>query len=133
MRKERKVEYIFDNERPIYLQLVEKLRIEIVSGELKQGQRIPSVRELATMARVNPNTMQKALAELEDQGLVYTERTNGKFVTKDYELIKKIKKELAKEKVEKYLNDMKNIGITYQEAKKYLQEIGGENDGATRM
>ena len=119
------MDHIFDNERPIYIQLVEKIRIEIVSGKLKSGERLPSVRELALTARVNPNTMQKALAELENEGLVYTERTNGKFVTQNQELIEKMKKELAKEKVNNYLNDMSNIGITYQEAIKYLQELGG--------
>ena len=93
------MDYIFDNERPIYVQLVEKIRLEIISGRLKSGERLPSVRELALTARVNPNTMQKALAELEDEGLVYTERTNGKFVTENVELIEKIKNELAKEKV----------------------------------
>ena len=102
------MDYIFDNERPIYIQLVEKLRLEIVSGKLKQGERLPSVRELALIVRVNPNTMQKALVELENEGLVYTERTNGKFVTTDIKLIEKVKKELAKEKITKYLNDMKN-------------------------
>ena len=119
------MDHIFDNERPIYVQLVEKIRLEIVSGKLKSGERLPSVRELALIARVNPNTMQKALAELEDEGLVYTERTNGKFVTNNKELIQKVKKELAKEKVNNYLNDMKNIGIAYEEAVKYLQELGG--------
>lgn len=119
------VEYNFDNERPIYIQLVEKLKSEIVSGKLKQGERIPSVRELALTARVNPNTMQKALVELEHEGLVYTERTNGKFVTNQKEVIETIKKELAKQKVERYLNDMKEIGITKQEAIRYLQELGG--------
>ena len=124
MKKGRKnVDYIFDNERPIYLQLVEKLRIEIVSGNLKQGERLPSVRELALIARVNPNTMQKALVELESEGLVYTERTNGKFVTEDKKLIEKVKKELAKEKVNNYLKDMKNIGIDTDEAIKYLQDL----------
>jgi len=118
------VNYFFDNERPIYVQLVEKLRVEIVSGELKSGERIPSVRELALIARVNPNTMQKALAELENEGLIYTERTNGKFVTDNNELIDKIKMELAEEKVNNYIKDMKNIGITYEEAIKYLQELG---------
>lgn len=127
------MDYIFNNERPIYLQLVEKLKMQIISGELKQGERIPSVRELAIMAKVNPNTMQKALAELESQGLVYTERTNGKFVTKNQELINQTKKELAKEKVQKYLDDMKNIGITYEQARNYLQELGGKEDGTTRM
>lgn len=119
------MDYIFDNDRPIYIQIVEKLRIEIVSGNLKQGERLPSVRELALIARVNPNTMQKALVELESEGLIYTERTNGKFVTEDKKLIEKIKKELAKEKVNNYLNDMKNIGITHEEAMQYLQELGG--------
>lgn len=119
------MEYIFDNERPIYLQLVEKLRFEIISGKLKPGERLPSVRELALTARVNPNTMQKSLMELEDERLVYTERTNGKFVTENKELIKKMKKELAKEKVNNYLNDMKQIGIAYDEAVIYLQELGG--------
>lgn len=127
------MDYIFDNERPIYVQLVEMLRIEIVSGKLKSGERIPSVRELALTARVNPNTMQKALAELESEGLIYTERTNGKFVTDNKELIETIKRELAKEKVNNYINDMKNIGITYEEAVHYLQELGGKNSGIIRM
>ena len=119
------MDYIFDNERQIYVQLVEQLRLKIISGKLKSGERIPSVRELALTARVNPNTMQKALAELENAGLVYTERTNGKFVTDNKKLIEQIKKELAEEKVNNYLKDMKNIGISYQEALKYLQELGG--------
>ena len=118
------MDYIFDNERPIYVQLVEKLRIEIVSGKLNAGERIPSVRELALTTRVNPNTMQKALTELENEGLIYTERTNGKFVTTNKELIEKIKKELAVEKVNNYIKDMKNIGITFEQSIKYLQELG---------
>ena len=90
------MDHIFDNERPIYIQLVEKIRLEIISGKLKSGERIPSVRELALTARVNPNTMQKALVELENEGLVYTERTNGKFVTDNKELIEKIKRKFIK-------------------------------------
>ena len=115
------MDYIFDNNRPIYIQLVENLRIKIISGKFKPGQRLPSVRELALITKVNPNTMQKALAELEEEGLIYTERTNGKFVTDNQELIEKIKIELAKEKVNNFLNDMSNIGISYEEAIKYLQ------------
>ena len=120
------MDYIFDNERPIYIQLVEMLRIEIISGKLKSGERIPSVRELALTAKVNPNTMQKALSELEEEGLLYTERTSGKFVTENKDLIEKVKRKLAEEKVKNYINDMNNIGITYQEAIYYLQELGGE-------
>lgn len=127
------MDYIFDNERPIYLQLVEKIRIEIVSGKLKKGQRLLPVRELAMEAKVNPNTMQKALVELEKEGLVYTESTNGRFVSENEELIENIKKDLAKEKINTYINDMKNIGISYEDALKYLQELGGKIDGTTRV
>lgn len=117
---------IFDNERPIYIQLVEKLELEIVSGKLKPGERIASVRELAIKMKVNPNTMQKALSELENEGLIYTERTNGKFVTKDYELIEIKKKEMAEGKLRNYISDMNKIGITYEQAVKYLKEMGGK-------
>ena len=123
------MDYFFDNERPIYIQITKKLELEIVSGQLKPGEKIPSVRELALIARVNPNTMQKALLDLENKGLIYTERTNGKYVTENKELIEKLKKELAKEKVNTYVTDMKQIGIDFEEAIKYLQEIGGENNG----
>lgn len=119
------MKYIFDNERPIYIQLVEIIRIEIISGKFKKGQKLPSVRELALAMKVNPNTMQKALAELENEKLIYTERTNGKYVTEDEKLIEKTKKQLAQEKVNNYLNSMKDIGISYELAVKYLQELGG--------
>jgi len=77
------VEYVFDNERPIYVQLVEIIRIEIVSGKLKKGDRLPSVRELALIMQVNPNTMQKALAELEDDGLARAKVSSVKDEFKD--------------------------------------------------
>lgn len=120
------MEYIFDNERPIYIQLVEMIRINIVSGKYQKGQKLPSVRELALMMKVNPNTMQKALVELENEKLIYTEKTNGKYVTEDEELIEKTKKELAQEKVNNYLRSMENIGINYELAVRYLQELGGK-------
>ena len=121
------MECVFDNERPIYIQLVEMIRIDIISGKYPKGQKLPSVRELALTMKVNPNTMQKALVELEDEKLIYTERTNGKYVTEDEILIEKIKKQLAQEKVNNYLNSMKNIGISYELAIKYLQELGGQD------
>ena len=119
------MEYNFENDRPIYIQIVEKIRTQIVAGILYRGQRLLSVRELALEYKVNPNTMQKALSQLEDEGLVHTERTNGKFVTDNIKLIQKVKNELAKEKVTKYINDMNDIGIEYKEVIKYLQEFGG--------
>lgn len=118
--------YTFDNNIPIYIQLVDIIRMDIVSGKLSVGSRLPSVRELAFYYKVNPNTMQKALVELEQEKLIYTERTNGKFVTNDIKVINKSKEKLAKEKVNDYLNSMKSIGITYEESIKYLQELGGK-------
>ncbi len=126
------MKYDFDNERPIYVQLVEMIRIDIVSNKFKKGERLPSVRELALTMKVNPNTMQKALVELEEERLIYTERTNGKFVTEDEKLIEKVKKRLAEEKINNYLTSMKDIGIDYESAIKYLQEYGGQN-GTSKM
>ena len=121
------MEYNFDNERPIYIQLVEIIKIKIVSGKLKKGEKIPSVRELALIMKVNPNTIQKALTELESQKLIFTERTNGKYVTEDEKLIDVVKKELAKEKVNNYLNSMTAIGISLEESIEYLKDLGGKN------
>lgn len=119
--------YIFDNERPIYIQLVELIRTDIVSGKYEKGSKLPSVRKLALTMKVNPNTMQKALVELENEKLIYTERTNGKYVTEDEKKLEKIKKHLAQEKVNNYLNSMKSIGINYEDALSYLQELGGKD------
>ena len=121
------MEYNFDNERPIYIQLVDIIRTDIVSGKLKKGERMPSVRELALNMKVNPNTMQKALTELEDEKLIYTERTNGKYVTEDEKLIEKVRINLAKEKVNNYLKSMNSIGIDLEESIEYLKELGGKN------
>lgn len=115
----------FDNDRPIYIQLVEQLKVYIVSGKLESGAKLPSVRDLALQIKVNPNTIQKALLELENQKLIYTERTNGKYITSDKELIEKIKMELAVKKVKAYLSDMQKLAISNKDAIKYLHELGG--------
>ena len=113
--------FIFDNDRPIYIQLVEQLKEYIVAGKFKAGEKLPSVREFAMQIKVNPNTVQKALAEIENQKLIYTERTNGKFVTENEELIENVKKKLANKKVQKYFQDMNKLGIDKEDAIKYLQ------------
>ena len=118
------MDFTFDNNIPIYIQLLDYLKIYLISGVFKAGDKLPSVRDFATTFKVNPNTMQKALAELENEQLIYTERTNGKYVTEDEELIEKIKRKLAKEIIDNYLNNMKKIGIDYNSAVKYLQEGG---------
>ena len=114
--------FVFDNDRPIYIQLVEQLQIYIISGKIKSGEKLPSVRELALKTKVNPNTMQKALVELEDLKLIYTERTNGKYVTKDQRLLDKFKDKYAKEKTKKYIDEMKELGFIKNEIVEFLRE-----------
>ena len=101
-----------DADRPIYAQLVERIQMQIVSGYYLPGGKLPSVRELAAEAAVNPNTMQKAFAELERSGLIITQRTNGRNVTEDAELIEDIKRGLAKEHMEVFFSKMKELGYT---------------------
>lgn len=120
------MEFVFDNDLPIYIQLVEQIKFFIISGTLAPGERLPSVRELAMQTKVNPNTMQKALGELEQQGLVFTERTNGKFVTNDALLIAGFKQEYADAIAKNYLSAMHKLGYSQGEAFAYLEQLGGE-------
>ena len=111
-----------DTDRPIYAQLVERIQMQIVSGYYPPGGKLPSVRELAAVAAVNPNAMQKAFAELERNGLIITQRTNGRTVTEDTELIKGIRRSLAKEYVDLYFSQMKNLGYLRREAVEMIEE-----------
>ena len=114
----------FDDNVPIYIQLVEQLKTYIISGQVKCGERLPSVRDLANQIKVNPNTVQKAMIELEDLGLVYTEKTNGKYVTTNEKLIERLKCAYADELSNKYFIGMKNIGFTKTDALKFLRKLG---------
>lgn len=111
-----------DADRPIYAQLVERIQMQIVSGQYPTGGKLPSVRELAAVAAVNPNTMQKAFAELERSGLIITQRTNGRTVTEDQQKIRDIKEALAQEHVNNFFTKMKELGYTEQEAVDLLRE-----------
>lgn len=104
-----------DSDRPIYVQLVERLQIQIVSGQYAPGQKLPSVRELAAAAAVNPNTMQKAFAELEGSGLVVTQSTSGRMVTEDSDLIRNTRKRMAIQKAEQFFSGMKELGFAKEE------------------
>lgn len=97
-------------DRPIYTQLLELIQIRIMNGTYPLGSKLPSVRELATEASVNPNTMQKALVELEQRGFVFSQRTSGRFVTEDEQMIAKVKEKLAQEYLEEFRSKMKQIG-----------------------
>ena len=100
----------FRNDIPIYTQLIAQIQQRIVSGALLPGERLPSVRDLAAEAGVNPNTMQRALAELERTGLVYTQRTAGRFVTEDAAVVDSAKQELAHQQIGAFLHRMERMG-----------------------
>ncbi len=117
------MEFTFDNNIPIYIQLLEYMKIYLISGVFKCGEKLPSVRELSGLFKVNPNTMQKALAELESTSLIYTERTYGKYVTEDRELIEKLKDEYANTLAKSYFEGMKRIGLGKADSIKYLEGI----------
>ena len=117
------MEFVFENNIPIYIQLLDYIKIYLISGVFKPGDKLPSVREFATTFKVNPNTMQKALAELESMNLIYTERTNGKFVTTDEKVIEKLKDEYAITLAKSYFQGMKRIGLGKAESIKYLEGI----------
>ena len=117
------MELTFDNNIPIYIQLLDYLKIYLISGVFKSGDKLPSVRDFADTFKVNPNTMQKALVELENEGLIYTERTNGKYVTTNEELLTKLKDEYALTLAKSYFEGMKRIGMAKAEAIKYIKRI----------
>ena len=117
-----------DNDRPIYAQLVERLQVQIVSGAYLPGGKLPSVRELAAVAAVNPNTMQKAFAELEKSGLIIIQGTNGRIVTEDERLIQDSKRELAKRQADVYFAGMEGLGFTRSQAVSFLQETARKGE-----
>lgn len=115
-----KMAWELDTDRPIYAQLVERIQMQIVSGHYPPGGKLPSVRDLAAVAAVNPNTMQKAFAELERSGLIVTQRTNGRNVTEDVQRIQDIKSSMAKEQVDNFLTKMRELGYAETEAVELL-------------
>ena len=116
----------FDTSVPVYLQIAETVRRRIVSGEYERGSQLPSVRDLAVEAAVNPNTVQRAFSELEREGLVYTQRTSGRYITADQELISRCRSRTAAAFIDSFLQSMERIGIPKEqlpdELKKYVKE-----------
>jgi DNA-binding transcriptional regulator YhcF (GntR family) len=119
------IEFDFDSNRPIYIQLVEQLELYIISGKIPPGSRLPSVRDFALQAKVNPNTMQRALAEIEDSKLIYTERTNGKFITTDATLLNKYRERFITNRIQDFLSEMSTLGFDQKMIIKYLKLQGG--------
>ena len=111
-----------DSDRPIFIQIIERIQMDIIAGIYKPGDKLPSVRELAAIASVNPNTMQKALTELERTGLVYSQRTSGRFITEDTKMIEALKSNLAQEKITEFFDNMSKLGFEKAETLSLIQE-----------
>ncbi len=114
------------SDRPIYAQLIEQITQRIVSGEYRAGEKLPSVRDMAEQAAVNPNTMQKALAELERNGLVYTQRTAGRYITEDNEMLESIKSQLAKSQIILFFEKMNQLGFDKAQTIKLIENATKE-------
>lgn len=119
--------WLLDNSRPIYLQLADRIQSDIISGIYQPGDRLPSVRDLAAEAAVNPNTMQKALIELERSGLVCSHRTSGRFISEDLQKVQDIKNALAKEQSRQFLQAMMQLGLEKQEILLCIEETMKED------
>ena len=116
----------FRNDAPIYTQLVAQIKLCIVAGTFQSGQRLPAVRDFAVEAGVNPNTMQRALAELEREQLVFSQRTAGRFVTEDSEMIQTIKQELAQQQLAQFFQAMAELGYARAEIVALVEQSGSK-------
>ena len=108
-------------DRPVYVQLIEQMEQMLAAGQFQAGQRLPGVRELAAQAGVNPNTMQRALAERETRGLLVTQRTAGRSVTEDEKRIADLKTQLAGQRAQDFLQAMRQLGYSGEETVRLLQ------------
>ena len=124
------MEWQLGADAPIYSQLVANMKLAIVSGRFSPGARLASVRDLAVDAGVNPNTMQRALAQLETEGLVRTERTSGRYVTEDTELIEQLRTEAARKLAEEFLVKMRGIGYSPARAAALLEQLDPTKEDA---
>ena len=116
------MEWNFKNGIPIYSQIVDEMTMRIASGIYEPGEKLASVRDLAMDAGVNPNTMQRALAELERRGLVYSERTSGRFVTKEEAVLKSLHEELAKKYFQELAEKLRKIGMSSEEIQEAIRK-----------
>ena len=121
------MQWELNTDKPVYLQLVEQIQAEIISGNYRPGDKLPSVRDLAAQATVNPNTMQRAMTELERDGLVYTNRTTGRFITSDEDLIKQLKKQYITGIIQQFLDKMKQLGLELEEIISYINIVSANN------
>jgi GntR family transcriptional regulator len=124
------VSYTFDSKTPIYLQLLEIFRQNIANGNWQPGDRVASVRDLAITYGVNPNTVQRSLSELEREGLAYTERTSGRFITTDIRQISQVRDQLAGQQIQLFLSQMRDLGYDREQLLAMIDEKWSDQHGA---
>ncbi|MCB2295230.1 GntR family transcriptional regulator [Clostridium algoriphilum] len=110
----------FNDKTPIYLQIMDIIKMDIVTGKLKAKNKLPSVREMATNLNVNPNTLQRSYQELERLGIVYTQRGTGTFVGEEKNMVDDLKNDMAKEVIDSFILRMKSLGFTSNEIIKFV-------------
>ena len=120
----------FKSDQPIYRQLMDALRMRIVNGTDPPGERIPAVRELAMEAGVNPNTMQRALAELEREGLLISQRTSGRFVTDDQDLMQALRVKMAREYIAEMFEMLRRLGLSPEQSNAAIDRFQEEQTAA---
>lgn len=118
----------FNEKTPIYIQIMDYIKQNIISGKINPGDKLPSVREMSALLKVNPNTLQRAYQELERENITYTQRGMGTFVKEDKEMIQVLKKDVAREVINSFVERMKNIGFTEKEIVNIVKErLEGED------
>lgn len=123
----------FEQDKPIYIQIVNRIKLGILSGQYRPGDKLESVRELASIAGVNPNTMQKALQELENISLVYSQRTSGRFITDNNDVISALRKKVAGEKIIAFIENMLNLGFSKEEIEEMIKDYLLNGDSAFKV
>jgi DNA-binding transcriptional regulator YhcF (GntR family) len=117
------MQWEINSDRPVYVQLIEQIQAGIISGYFKPGDKLPSVRDFAADAAVNPNTMQKALSELERTGLIYTNRTSGRLITSDTKLIEDLRKQSARSQIIEFVDRMMLLGFQPDEILQLIEQV----------
>ncbi|QQK07036.1 GntR family transcriptional regulator [Miniphocaeibacter halophilus] len=118
----------FNDFQPIYIQIMDYIKYQIIRGELKIDEKVPSVREIASTLKVNPNTVQRSYSELEREDVIYAKRGLGNFVTSDPDIVNNLKEEKAKEILDNFLNEIRKLGLTKYESIKLIEEGWKDNE-----
>ena len=121
--------YDFNDTSPIYLQLIQVFCEKLIARQWKAGEKIPPVRELAVEYGVNPNTVQRALTQMEQEGLLYTQRTSGRYITEDVEYIRRVRDNIADDYIDEFINKMLALGLNKEELEGKLTQKWRELNG----